>query len=130
MSDGRTKVIYKITYPNGKIYVGQDVTGSICYFGSPNNKLVAADFTPEQTRDFTLRKQILWESDDATNDEVDAKEIDFIVALRSNDPAVGYNRTIKPPSRFKRKTGSTHLIPNIVLAKKSEYNLTVRRQRL
>ncbi len=26
MADGRTKVIYKITYPNGKIYVGQDVT--------------------------------------------------------------------------------------------------------
>ena len=26
-------VIYKITYPNGKIYVGQDVTNSIGYFG-------------------------------------------------------------------------------------------------
>jgi hypothetical protein len=27
-------VVYKITYPNGKIYVGQDVTDSINYFGS------------------------------------------------------------------------------------------------
>ena len=26
------KVIFKITYPNGKIYVGQDRTASIDYF--------------------------------------------------------------------------------------------------
>jgi hypothetical protein len=26
-------VIYKITYPNGKIYIGQDRTNSINYFG-------------------------------------------------------------------------------------------------
>jgi len=97
------KVIYKITYPNGKIYVGQDLTGSISYFGSPNSALVAADFTKEQAHDFTARKEILWESDTATEAEVDAKEIEFILALRSNDPAVGYNRTLKPQSRFRRK---------------------------
>jgi len=97
------KVIYKITYPNGKIYIGQDLTGSVSYLGSPNSKLVAADFTKEQASDFTARKQILWESGDATNEEVDAKEIEFITALHSNDPAVGYNRTLKPQSRFKRK---------------------------
>jgi hypothetical protein len=28
------KIIYKITYPNGKIYVGKDLTDSINYFGS------------------------------------------------------------------------------------------------
>jgi hypothetical protein len=27
------KVIFKITYPNGKIYVGKDLTDSINYFG-------------------------------------------------------------------------------------------------
>jgi len=95
MSDGRTKVIYKITYPNGKIYVGQDVTGSIGYFGSPNSALVAADFTREQASDFTIRKQILWESDTATKVEVTAREREFIRALRSNDPAIGYNRSPK-----------------------------------
>ncbi len=100
----RLKVIYKITYPNGKIYVGQDLTNSAAYFGSPNSKVITADFTPEQLRDFTVRKQILWESAEATDDEVDAKEIEFILALHSNDPAIGYNRTIKPQSRFKRKT--------------------------
>jgi hypothetical protein len=56
------KVIYKITYPNGKIYIGQDITGSIGYFGSPNSKIIEKDFTREQMRDFKIRKQILWES--------------------------------------------------------------------
>ena len=36
------KVIYKITYPNGKIYIGQDRTDSINYFGSASNELIAA----------------------------------------------------------------------------------------
>ena len=86
------KVVYKITYPNGKIYVGQDLTGSINYFGSANSKLVAADFPPEARRDFTARKEILWESETASDAEVRAKEAEFITSLRSNDPAVGYNR--------------------------------------
>ena len=103
----RMKQIYKITYPNSKIYVGQDLTGSINYFGSPKSALVAADFTKEQACDLTIRKQILWESETATDDEVDAKEIEFILALRSNDPAIGYNQTLKPQSRFKRKVVST-----------------------
>jgi hypothetical protein len=105
------KVIYKITYPNGKIYVGQDLTNSATYFGSPNSKLVAADFTAEQLRDFTARKQILWESADATSEEVDAKEIELILALQSNDPSIGYNRTLKPQSRFKRKRSALDTEP-------------------
>lgn len=86
------KVIYKTTYPNGKIYVGQDVTDSIGYFGSPSSEYIAADFTREQRRDMTVRKEILWESDTATKQEVNAKEVEFILLLRSNDPAIGYNR--------------------------------------
>jgi hypothetical protein len=64
------KVAYKVTYPNGKIYVGQDVTDSINYFGSASSKLIAADFTREQGRDFTIRKEILWESETATPADV------------------------------------------------------------
>ena len=52
-------VIYKITYPNGKIYVGQDRTGTLTYFGSPNDDLVAQDFTPDQCRSFTITKEVL-----------------------------------------------------------------------
>jgi hypothetical protein len=86
------KVVYKITYPNGKIYVGQDITGSAGYFGRPNSKLIASDFTPEELRDFTIRRKILWESETATNAEVTEREAEFIRSLRSNDPAIGYNR--------------------------------------
>jgi len=52
-------VIYKITYPNGKIYIGQDITNSINYFGSANNELIEKDFTREQKQDFTIRKEII-----------------------------------------------------------------------
>jgi hypothetical protein len=86
------KVIYKITYPNGKIYVGKDLTDSINYFGSADSGLIEKDFSREQRRDFTIRKEILWESDAASDSEVNAKEIEFIRVLRSNDPDVGYNR--------------------------------------
>jgi hypothetical protein len=85
-------VIYKISYPNGKIYVGQDRTDSINYFGSASSELIARDFTREQRRDFTIRKEILWESETATLAEVTAKELEFILALRTNDPAIGYDR--------------------------------------
>ena len=85
-------VIFKITYPNGKIYVGQDRTDDINYFGSASSDLIARDFTREQRRDFTIRREILWESETATWSAVTAKEVEFILALRSNDPAIGYNR--------------------------------------
>lgn len=51
------KVIYKITYPNGKIYVGQDLTDSINYFGSADSKLIAQDFTREQRREFAVKRE-------------------------------------------------------------------------
>ncbi|AGB21660.1 hypothetical protein Mycsm_01241 [Mycobacterium sp. JS623] len=92
---GRNKQVYKITYPNGKIYVGMDLTGSISYFGSPSAKeRIAADLA-EHRLDLTVRKQILWESETATDAEVRAMEIKLIREHRSNDPAVGYNLTPK-----------------------------------
>jgi len=85
-------VIYKITYPNGKIYIGQDRTDSINYFGSASSELIAKNFTREQRRDFTIRKEILWESKTASPSEVNQKEVEFILKFQSNDPAIGYNQ--------------------------------------
>ncbi len=86
------KWIYKVTYPNGKIYVGMDLTGTFRYFGSPDSKRLVADFTAEERRDFTIRREILWESEDAADEVVRKKEVELIRQLRSNDPAIGYNR--------------------------------------
>jgi hypothetical protein len=93
------KVVYKITYPNGKIYVGQDLTDSINYFGSASSELIARDFTREQRARFTVTREILWQSTDATNEEISKKEVEFIVGLRANDPAVGYNRWPRRPKK-------------------------------
>ena len=44
-------VVYKITFPNGKIYVGKDEGGlghSLSYFGSWDANLVEQDFSAEQ----------------------------------------------------------------------------------
>ena len=92
MADVRLRVIYKITYPNGKIYIGKDLTDSINYFGSAESALIAQDFTREQRRDFMIRREILWESESASDAEISRKEVEFIRAQRPNDPAIGYNR--------------------------------------
>lgn len=82
------KLIYMVTYQNGKIYIGKDLTGSINYFGSAADQYIAADFTPEERRSFTICK----ESNTASDAEVNLKELELIRLYRSNDPAVGYNR--------------------------------------
>jgi hypothetical protein len=83
-------------YPNGKIYVGMDLTDTLNYFGSADSKLIEQDFTREERRDFMIRKEILWESDTASAAEVRRVEIEQIRLLKSNDPARGYNRWPKP----------------------------------
>jgi hypothetical protein len=99
MTQPKMKVIYKITYPNGKIYVGQDRTDSINYYGTASDDLFAKGFTRKQRRNFTIRKEILWESLSATETELSSKELEYIRSMRSNDPAVGYNQWPK----FKRQ---------------------------
>ncbi len=86
------KVVYKITYPNGKIYIGKDLTDNINYFGSADADLIARDFTREQRRDFTIRRQIIWKSETASDAEVNQKEVGLIREHRANDPAIGYNQ--------------------------------------
>ena len=91
----RRKQVYKITYPNGKIYVGMDLTGTLLYLGSPSaHEQIAADLQLERHRfDLTLRKEILWESETATDAEVRAMEVKLIRETGANNPAIGYNLT-------------------------------------
>jgi hypothetical protein len=92
----RRKQVYKITYPNGKIYIGMDLTGSVTYFGSPSAKARIAADLGAHINDYTARKTILWESGMATDREVRAMEAKLIREHRANDPAVGYNLWPKP----------------------------------
>lgn len=87
-------VVYKITFPNDKIYIGKDIGGhghSIRYFGSWDNSAVENDFSKEELSNFTLRKEILFESSD--KDEVTRKESELIKSYNSSNPEIGYNRT-------------------------------------
>ncbi|MDF0607222.1 GIY-YIG nuclease family protein [Neisseriaceae bacterium TC5R-5] len=87
-------VVYKLTFPNGKIYVGKDIgsTGhSLRYFGSWDNKIVEHDFTKDELKDFSLRKEIIFESEDKW--EISQMEGVLIRLLKSNNPAIGYNQT-------------------------------------
>lgn len=85
-------VVYKVTYPNGKIYVGSDMTDTFSYLGTPAAKMrIREELTREQYLDLTIRKQILWESATATRSELCKKENEFIIALEANNPLVGYN---------------------------------------
>jgi DNA modification methylase len=86
-------IIYRITYPNGKIYIGQDRTNSINYFGSASSERIANDFTNEQRRSFTITRDILWESETASRAEVTQVEIELIRRYMSNNPSIGYNQT-------------------------------------
>lgn len=84
------KVIYKITYPNGKIYIGKDLVYKLTYFGSVNSILIEADFTNELQQDFSIRKEILFESD--STEEINKLEVKFITEYQSNNPSIGYNK--------------------------------------
>lgn len=90
------KVIYKITFPNGKIYIGKDSTNTLTYFGSMDSKLVEADFDDVDKDDFIIRKQILEKYPEETSEsEIIKRENELIKANNSNDPAIGYNRNIR-----------------------------------
>jgi hypothetical protein len=86
------KVIYKITYPNGKIYVGKDENGDILrYFGSPDREYLEKDFDMEQLKEIILRKEILFSSKTISDSELSQKEIEYIKECKSNNPEQGYN---------------------------------------
>ena len=89
------KQVYKITYPTNKIYIGKDSYGSFRYFGSPNMELVSTDFLelPKEIQmDYSIRKEILWESETASEVELAAKEVEMIRKFESNNPEIGYNQ--------------------------------------
>ncbi len=95
--ESQYKIIYKITYPNGKIYIGKDLTNSINYWGSASSELIAKDFTPDERMDMSIRREVIFKSFDAK--EINKKESVLIKEYDSNNPIVGYNQWPKFKSK-------------------------------
>ena len=92
MKKNRKKIVYLITYPNGKIYIGKDLVYYINYFGCANGDIIEADFSWEEQQEFSIHKRILWSSDSASDQVVNSVEVEYIRKYQSNNPSVGYNR--------------------------------------
>ena len=63
--------------------------------GSPDREILNEDFAKlakEVQLDYTVRKEILWESEHATESDLAAKEVEMIRKYQANDPDIGYNR--------------------------------------
>ena len=87
------KNIYKIAYPNGKIYIGKDLTNTLNYFGSADSSLIEKDFSEIEKKCFIIKKEIIFESFDTK--EINLREVEFINKFKSNNPEIGYNKCPK-----------------------------------
>jgi|TergutMp193P3_1026864.scaffolds.fasta_scaffold166485_2 hypothetical protein len=85
------KIIFKITYPNGMIYIGKDSKNHINYFGSPVIKRLEEDFPWKKRKIFCIKKEILWSRKNISEKELLEKEKEFIIKLGANNPSIGYN---------------------------------------
>ena len=93
-------IIYKITFINGKIYIGQDTQKDLkkynpFYMGSFNMDIVYDDLIKTGYDGFSIpyvKKEILWESENTNRSEISKKECEFIREYKSYLPEIGYNR--------------------------------------
>lgn len=58
--------------------------------GSASSELIARDFTPEERMDMTIRREVIFMSDEAS--EINRMESVLIREYQSNNLDVGYNQ--------------------------------------
>jgi hypothetical protein len=87
--------VFKLTFPNRKIFIGKDDKGSLTYFGGFDREEVESDYRNIVMPSFTINKEVLWESESAEEEEVDAVVESYIRMFRSDDPRFGYNNRSK-----------------------------------
>jgi hypothetical protein len=93
------KVIYRITYPNGRIHIGKDRTETVAHFGSADSTLVEAELARVERRGFAVRKEILWKSEAAAGTDTSRNVIELVEKCCLRNRAVGYDRWPKPRAR-------------------------------
>jgi hypothetical protein len=49
------------------------MTGGINYSGRADSRLIGKNFSREQRRDVSIRKELIWESENASDEEVKGK---------------------------------------------------------
>jgi len=103
------KVIYKITFPTGKIYIGKDATDTLHYYGSVDSSCLESDFSNDLRDHFSIKKELLWKSDTVSDKELSEKEIEYIQLYGSNNPKIGYNRWPKDKSEESKSQGIAYL---------------------
>lgn len=93
--------VYKVTFPNGKIYVGRDTAATAeydyyKYMGSPIGKAKVLMHNEirhllNERKTLTLIKELLYEARDCTVGHIKSKEREFIKITGSTNRDVGYN---------------------------------------
>lgn len=93
--------VYKVTFPNGKTYIGSDTAATAeydyyKYMGSPIGKtkaLMHSELQPllNESKRLTLTKVLLYEARDCTVAHIKSKEREFIKLTDSTNREVGYN---------------------------------------
>lgn len=93
--------VFKITFPNGKIYVGSDTARTarldfFKYFGSPlkakTEMLEELGEYLEGQHAYVLKKEILHSEEEVCVGDILRIEQEFIKSLHAKNPEVGYNR--------------------------------------
>ena len=88
--------VYKITYPNQKIYIGVDWGQKAVpwgYIGSPTNPQLKIDCDGYRKtyQSWQLKQEILFESWTCSKEEILNIEHEMILYYHATDSAVGYN---------------------------------------
>lgn len=94
--------VYKVTYPDGRIYVGGDLAQTAefdyyKYFGGPSlaGKMEMHKSmlnTLGNKKIMSVTKELLYEARNCTISHIRNKEREFIKAWDAKNPNVGYNR--------------------------------------
>jgi hypothetical protein len=93
--------VYKVTYPNGKIYVGRDTgwCAEFDYYRYVGTQSLRAkekirrdiDEITGSDKKITITKELLYEAKLCTVGHIKKKEIEFIRLLDATNESVGYN---------------------------------------
>lgn len=101
--------VFKVIFPNGKIYVGSDTAMSarsdfFKYFGTPisgkEDMLNDMESYLAGVDPYILKKEILYSRENVKIGEILKKEQEYINSLDSKNPSTGYNRYKDPRSQI------------------------------